>query len=295
MLTVNNLKVTEFRAFMTDQGKQKSTLESYSRDIQNFVDFLSETSTSTGDIGPQVLEEYKSWLMNRGSKPSSIRRAVIAIRVFFRWLETSGQLHGNPLEDLPVPAHEQIAAREIPAEKIAAMLAHAQLAPSSLKGARDRSLLLLLSREGLKASELVSLKWSHFLCTGESGRLSIVGDRSRTIALEAETSEALKAFRKIVQSDPRTKTSFGPNSPLFISFKGADARSLIWGITRHGLKFAIYELGESASIAKLNAEQLRHLAMAHKISLGFTPEMVMNHLGLRRIGNIGKHVPTSGD
>jgi integrase/recombinase XerD len=295
MLTVNNLKVTEFRAFMTDQGRQKSTLESYSRDVHNFVDFLSETNTPTGDVGPQVLEEYKSWLMTRGSKPSSIRRAVIAIRVFFRWLETSGQLHGNPLEDLPVPAHEQIAAREIPEEKISAMLAHAQLGPSLLKGARDKALLLLLSREGLKASELVALKWSHFLCTGESGRLSIAGERSRTIALEAETTEALKAFRKIVQNDLRTKTSFGPNSPLFVSFKGADARSLIWGITRHGLKFAIYELGESANIKKLNAEQLRHLAMAHKISLGFTPEMVMNHLGLRRIGNIGKHMVASSN
>jgi site-specific recombinase XerD len=293
MLTVNNLKVSEFRTFMTDQGKQKSTLESYTKDVQNFANFLSETNTPTGDIGPQVLEEYKNWLLNRGSKPSSIRRAVIAIRVFFRWLETSGQLHGNPMEDLPVPAHEQIAAREIPEEKITAMLAHAQLAPSSLKAARDTALILLLSREGLKASELVALKWSHFLCTGDSGRLAIIGDRSRTIALESRTTDALKAFRKIVQNDPRTKLMFAPTSPLFISFKGADARSLIWGITRHGLKFAIYELGDSTGIAKLNAEQLRHLAMAHKISLGFTPEMVMNHLGLRRIGNIGKHVAPS--
>jgi site-specific recombinase XerD len=293
MLTVNNLKVSEFRTFMTDQGKQKSTLESYTKDVQNFANFLSETNTPTGDIGPQVLEEYKNWLLNRGSKPSSIRRAVIAIRVFFRWLETSGQLHGNPMEDLPVPAHEQIAAREIPEEKITAMLAHAQLAPSSLKAARDTALILLLSREGLKASELVALKWSHFLCTGDSGRLAIIGDRSRTIALESRTTDALKAFRKIVQNDPRTKLMFAPTSPLFISFKGADARSLIWGITRHGLKFAIYELGDSTGIAKLNAEQLRHLAMAHKISLGFTPEMVMNHLGLRRIGNIGKHVAAS--
>lgn len=293
MLTVNNLKVSEFRAFMAGQGKQRSTLESYSRDIQNFADFLAETNTSTGDVGPQVLEEYKLWLLNRGSKSSTIRRAVIAIRVFFRWLESSGQLHGNPLEDLPVPAHEQIAAREIPDEKINAMLANTNLSPSSLKAARDRSLVLLLTREGLKASELVALKWSHFLCTGESGRLLIVGDRSRTIALESETTEALKTFRKIVQTDSRTKVAFAATSPLFISFKGADARSLIWGITRHGLKFAIYELGESVGIQKLNAEQLRHLAMAHKISLGFSPEMVMNHLGLRRIGNIGKHVGAS--
>lgn len=293
MLTVDDLKVSEFRAFMTEQGKQKSTLESYSRDIQNFMEFLTESNTSTGDIGPSVLEEYKSWLLNRGSKASSIRRSVIAIRVFFRWLESSGQLHGNPLEGLPVPAHQQTPTREIPEEKFLEMLAQAQLAPNSLKAARDVALLLLLAKEGLKASELVALKWSYFVCTGETGRLSIVGDRARTILLEAETTLSLKNLRKLLQSDPRTKATFTPSSPLLVSFKGADARSLLWGITRHGLKFAIYELGESVTIKKLNAEQLRHQAMANKISLGFTPEMVMNHLGLRRIGNIGKHVNTN--
>jgi site-specific recombinase XerD len=293
MLTINTLKVSEFRAFMGELGKQKSTLESYSRDIRNFIDFLAEQNIFSGDVSPQVLEQYKCWLLDRGSKPSSIRRAVIAIRVFFRWLQTSGQLPSNPMEDLPVPGHEQTSIREISNETVTAILSQAQLAPSAIKSARDIAIIYLISREGLKASELVKLRWSNFLCTGESGRLSIPGDRARTIALEADTTHALRHFRKTLQNDTRTKNSFTATAPMLLSFKGADARSLIWGITRHGLKFAIYELGESASIKHLNAEQLRHLAMSHKLSLGFTPEMVMNHLGLRRVGNIGKHLSTS--
>lgn len=290
MLTIDSLKITGFRTFMGEKGKQKSTLDSYSRDIQNFINFLTETNTRGGDISPQILEEYKNWLLNRGSKSSSIRRAVIAIRVFFRWLEETGQVHGNPLEELPVPAHEQIQTRRIPRENVEAMLSNALVTSNAIKGARDVALLLLIAREGLKSSELVALKWSHFFASGESGRLTIPGARPRTIELEAETCIALKSLRKTLQTDGRTKQEMTSSSPLLVSFKGADARSVLWGITRHGLKFAIYELGESVGLSHLNAEQLRHLAMAHKISLGFSPEMVMNHLGLRRIGNIGKHL-----
>ena len=290
MLTIDSLKITGFRTFMGEKGKQKSTLDSYSRDIQNFVNFLTETDTRGGDVSAQVLEEYKNWLLNRGSKSSSIRRAVIAIRVFFRWLEEKGHVHGNPLEELPVPAHEQIKTRRIPLTSVEAMLSNALITVNSIKAARDVALLLLISREGLKASELVALKWSHFFASAENGRLMIPGARPRTIELEAETCNALRSLRKTLQTDSRTRMDITNDSPLFVSFKGADARSVLWGITRHGLKFAIYELGDSVGLHHLNAEQLRHLAMAHKLSLGFSPEMVMNHLGLRRIGNIGKHL-----
>ena len=293
MLTIDAPKISEFRAFMSEKGKQKSTLESYCRDLANFLGFLNQSNTHTGDISGELLEEYKGWLLNRGAKHSSIRRGVIAIRMFFRWLEESGQLRGNPLESLPIPSHENLAARYIPEEKITLMLNAAHLAPNAIKAARDAALLLLLSREGLKASELVALRWSNFFATGESARLSIPGDRARTIDLEAETSVALKNFRKVIQNDSRTKNQLTASTPLLMSFKGADARTVLFGITRHGLKFAIYELGETAGLKHLNAEQLRHAAMSRKISLGFTPEMVMNHLGLRRIGNIGKHVPTA--
>jgi integrase/recombinase XerD len=290
MLTIDSQKISGFRSFMCSKGKQKSTLDSYARDMANFMQFLDEENVSSGNIGIDALQEFKGWLQNRGSKPSSVRRAVIAIRMFFRWLEEIGELHGNPLEDLPVPSHEYTSARNIPIEKMNMMMDVALSSANTLKSSRDLVLLLMLSREGLKASEVVSLTWSSFFAAGESGRLTMTGDRARTIGLEAETTHAIKAYRKLLQTDTRTKSDIKPVTPLFVSFKGADARAVQFGITRHGLKFAIYELGLAADLKQLNAEQLRHFAMAHKISIGFTPEMLMNHLGLRRVGNIGKHL-----
>ena len=290
MLTIDSQKISGFSSYLGEQGRQNATVESYTRDMTNFLQFMDASNTPSKDVGLETLEEFKNWLTNRGSKSSSIRRAVIAIRMFFRWLETSGDIHGNPFDDAPVPAHENSAAREISPDKIATMISMARAGDSALKASRDVALLLLLSQEGLKASEIVKLAWSNFFAAGESGRLSIPGDRARTIGLESESTWAMKTYRERLQNDSRTKNDFKVSSPVFVSFKGADARAVQYGLTRHGLKFAIYELGAAAEIPRLNAEQLRHQAMSHKLSIGFTPVMVMNHLGLRRVGNIGKHI-----
>jgi integrase/recombinase XerD len=290
MFTLDSTKISDFRTYLTANGKQKATMECYSRDMSNFLEFLEGASIHSGDVGLSTLDDYKEFLVNRGSKPNSIRRAIIAIRMFFRWQEESGHLHGNPFEEAVVPNHENNAAREISEEKIDLMLSLARSGETALKSARDLALLLLFSREGLKSTEIVALTWTNFFAAGESGRLSIAGDKARTIGLEAQTTLAIKSYRSVLQDDSRTKLHLTPVSPMFVSFKGADARAVQFGITRHGLKFAIYELGIAAEIPKLNAEQLRHLAMSHKLSLGFTPDMVMNHLGLRRVGNISKHL-----
>jgi integrase/recombinase XerD len=295
MFAIDIGKISGFHSYLATSGKQKATVDCYTRDLANFLQFLEAMDIHSGDIGLKVLEEYKTWLTTRGSKANSIRRAIIAIRMFFRWQEETGELHGNPFDEAVIPSHESHAARVITAEKIDLMTDLARAGETALKSARDIVLLSLLSREGLKSTEIVSLTWTKFFAAGESGRLSISGDKARTIGLEIETTLALKAYRKILQEDPRTGLHLTPLSPILVSFKGADARAVQFGITRHGLKFAIYELGLAAEIPRLNAEQLRHVAMSHKLSIGFTPDMVMNHLGLRRVGNIGKHisVPTT--
>ena len=290
MPLIDSQKLSDFRTNMSERGRQPATIESYGRDMLNFLKFIESENIDSGAIGLETLEAFKSWQLERGSKTSSIRRSVIAIRMFFRWLEESDQLHGNPFDEAPVPAHEHSNARDISPERIENMLALAQSGDSQLKAARDVVLLHLLAKEGLKASEIVKLRWSHFFAIEGSGRLTILGDRTRTIGLEVATTIAIKSYREILQNDSRTKPQMTAIAPLFVSFKGADARAVQFGITRHGLKFAIYELGAAAEIPRLNAEQLRHIAMAHKLAIGFTPEMLMNHLGLRRVGNIGKHM-----
>ena len=69
-----------------------------------------------------------------------------------------------------------------------------------------------------------------------------------------------------------------------LGFKGSTASVVIPNLTRHGVKFALYELGNQIKLPQLNSEELRHHAMGHKVAIGFSPEQLMNHLGLRTIG-----------
>ncbi len=290
MELVNSESISGFRQSMIDRGRLRATVDAYNRDIVNFLTFLTDSDTPHGAIGLETLESFKNWQINKGSRSSSVRRSVIAIRMFFRWLDERGSIHGSPFDDAPVPAHDHCKAREITPDQVQLMIAGSGIQETRLKSLRDTVLIFLLAHEGLKVSELTLLSWTHFFAAGASGRLSIPGDRARTIGLEAETTEAILSYRHALSEDHRTKNQLTGAAPLIVSFKGADARAVQFGITRHGLKFAVYEIGQLANLRQLNAEQLRHAAMEHKLSLGFTPEMLMNHLGLRRIGNIGKHL-----
>src|SRR5690606_22146127 len=77
---------------------------------------------------------------------------------------------------------------------------------------------------------------------------------------------------------------------VLIAFKGRDASILIPHMTRHGLKFIIYELGHDFSVMHLNTEVMRHHAMSLLLHAGHNAEQIMAHLGLRRLGNIAKHL-----
>lgn len=153
MEVVNSESISGFRQSMTERGRQLATVDGYSRDVVNFLTFLTDENVDHGSISLETLEAFKNWQMAKGSRSSSIRRSVIAIRMFFRWLDERGSIHGSPFDDAPVPAHDHSKARHITEEQIHTMLTGAHAGDSKLKSQRDAVLILLLAREGLKVSE----------------------------------------------------------------------------------------------------------------------------------------------
>jgi len=122
--------------------------------------------------------------------------------------------------------------------------------------------------------------------------LRIPGLRSRTIRLTSQTTKFLTVYRqKAMQiNDPWAGRNM--SEKIFVAFKGRDAASVLPNMTRHGLKFLLYELGARVQIKHLNAELLRHFAVEYLLSTGYSLDQVMQHLGLRRAGNIAKHMAT---
>jgi hypothetical protein len=76
---------------------------------------------------------------------------------------------------------------------------------------------------------------------------------------------------------------------MFISFKGRECirfhpdHDPSWTEVRH------VRTRRKDWVSGLNSELLRHHAIRHQLATGKSPEDLMGHLGLRRLGNIARH------
>jgi integrase/recombinase XerD len=236
------------------------------------------------EIEPRTVSDFTEHLKDSlREKHNSVRRTLIGVRQFLRYLESQHIIKHSPGDLVPIPPRDESFVSLISEENFALLVQQIRSEVPTIKTSRDLAILLLLGREGIKASELIQLRWSDLLLHGLSGSLRVSGDRSRLIELEPDSSEALLTYRDKLSS--HTNNGF-----IFVGFRGVDGSVMLPSLSRHGLKFAIYELGKKVQIQYLNTEQLRHRAIEHKLSSGIAIDSLMAHLGLRRVGNIRKHL-----
>ena len=110
------------------------------------------------DLEQLTAAEVRAFVLDRARKqPRSAKRIVTALRSLLRFLHVDGVI-GVPLAaTVPSPAGHALAGlpRALEAGQVAAMLASCD--PATATGRRDRAVLLLLSRMGLRAGEAAAL------------------------------------------------------------------------------------------------------------------------------------------
>ena len=157
---------------------------------------------------------------------------------------------------------------------------------SAFKSSRDPAIIALLALEGVKVTEIVALKSSDLMLGKEQNSLVISGLRKRVINLDPQTATLLLTYRNFLRE---SNLAQGP-SYLFLALKGKEQKNTLAKITRHGLKFLLYELGAELGCDKLNTELLRHHAINYLLQKKQTLQAVQEHLGLKQGGNIIKHI-----
>ena len=137
------------------RGVVNNTLVSYERYVVGLVDALgNDPQTYTaGGLREFVSERYGHYGCN------SIRMVLAAVRMFLRYLAVSCRCRPGLEQALVAPASwsKSTVPRGLPAEDIERVLA---ACPSTARGVRDRAVLLLLIRLGLRAGDVSGLKLS---------------------------------------------------------------------------------------------------------------------------------------
>jgi integrase/recombinase XerD len=173
----------------TERGASPHTVDAYTRDIFQFIQFCEERSLETP--ARKDLEAFLGYLRAQGKKTRSIVRTISALRGLYNFLLADGVVRENPLEDVETPRYTVPIPDVLSQEEVLELL---RLPSGSRTEMRDRTMIELLYATGLRVSELTNLKKNDINLEG--GFLIACGKRSkeRVVPLGTYSKEAIKEY-----------------------------------------------------------------------------------------------------
>ena len=265
--------MTDFKERFGEYLKKKkkvseNTLNSYLRDIEQFLEYLDGRKISAKDVSGDEIGKYIFGLESRGRSKSSVNRMLSSIRCFYRFMNLEGEcLVVNPASGIKSSKPDQKAPEILTENEIEMLLS----APdqTELKGCRDRAMLEILYATGIRVSELVGLRVGDVNL--QVGILHCRGGKNeRIIPIYDEAVRAVKDYIDRV----RSMIILDFNEPvLFTNMNGSP-------MTRQGFWKIIKTYAKQTGINKdITPQTLRHSFAAHLLENGAQLNDIKEMLG----------------
>ncbi len=274
--------VNNFLAYLSaEAGMSENTVLAYGRDLKNFVDYCSENKiNSLQQIRPAIIQRYQKVLTVNEKSETSIKRSIVAIRMFLRFAKFAGLLQEDFTSILDAPKLWQRLPSIASKSKIFELLDTPD--PKEPYYYRDKALLELLYATGVRASELASLKISdlnlnigYLRCIGKGRRERVIPLCKTAIAAINDYLQNLRPKLACGSTDRKPSSSLrGQYSDfLFLSRTGRPlSRIEIWRLVK---KYAA-RAGMSKS---LTVHTLRHCFATHLLAGGADLRSIQEMLG----------------
>ena len=158
----------QFIKKLEDEGKSKSTLVAYSKDIEQLNENLAKGGISQViDIELKHLEDFMKKLANENYTLKSISRKTNATKTFFKFLQETGQIKDNVANLLKHPKVE------IRAPRILSKLEYRALRDAARDDTRTYTMIEVLLQTGATISELSEIKLEQISTKDETGSLFV--------------------------------------------------------------------------------------------------------------------------
>ncbi len=252
-----------------ERGLAQNTLESYGRDLRQFLKYLSEKKNlNISDATQATVIGYLLQMQARGKATATLSRSLAAIKSYFHFLAREERIPRDPTMNLDAPKQEKRLPRILSVQDVERLLEQPDL--KSPVGIRDRAMLELLYATGLRVSELVSLKTIDI--NTETGYIKCFGKGSKERIVPLGTT-AVK-YVKLYQDHARKflAASLHENT-LFLNHHGK-------GLTRQGFWKIIKKYAESIQLGmEITPHTIRHSFATHLLENGADLRSVQEMLG----------------
>ncbi len=262
--------VESFLDFLTiEKGLSKNTRMAYRRDLVRYVTFLRKRKIAAlNQVARRDIMDFLLQERDRELQPSSVSRALVAIRVLHRFLFQEGKLKEDVTTALESPKLWKRLPGYLSQEEVERLLKAPDLKED--QGIRDHAILELMYATGLRASEVSDLSLTHL--HAELGYLRAIGkgDKERIVPMGEMAKLSLSRYVQKVRPRWTKKTQDG--HAFVTRFGKRMSRQSVWAILKKYAKIA-------GITKKIYPHILRHSFATHLLGNGADLRVVQELLG----------------
>jgi integrase/recombinase XerD len=262
--------VKNFLSYLTvEAGLSENTILAYGRDLKDFLEHCKSSNIKhLSGIRPAIIQDYLRVLTKDQKSESSIKRALVAIRMLLRYSKLMGLIDDDFTAILEGPKIWQ----RLPGICSRRQVINLLNAPDPAEPfyLRDKAMLELLYATGIRASELAGLRIpdlnldiGYLRCLGKGNRERVVPVGKAAIEATAEYLDKLR---------PRLAKPFSDNFLLLSRTGWPMSRIEVWRLVK---KYA----ARAGMPRNLTAHTLRHCFATHLLTGGADLRSVQEMLG----------------
>ena len=262
--------VKEFLDYLTvEAGLSENTILGYGRDLKGFLEYCkSEEKSQLDQIKPALVQNYLRILFDEERNESSIKRCLVAIRMFLRFAKLTGRIYDDFVTIFESPKLWQKLPIICSKQQVINLLAAP--CPQETFYLRDKAMLELLYATGIRAGELAGLKTcdintdiGYLRCLGKGNKERVIPVGKVAIAATVEYVSNLR---------PKLAKPFSGDSLLLSRTGRPMSRIEIWRLIK---KYAI----RAGMPRNLTVHTLRHCFATHLLAGGADLRSVQEMLG----------------
>ncbi len=168
------------------------------------------------DLGTDELSEFLGWRKEESLSAASLRIATVHLKIFFRWMASTGGLVMDPAEPLLAPRPDFSLPDTLCAAELARLLE--SIDPARPLGRRDLAILELFYSSGLRLSELCRARLEALDFEERFLRVTGKGNKTRIVRVGAKAVAAIEDYLSNERPSLVKKRS---GSHIFLSVRGA--------------------------------------------------------------------------
>lgn len=276
---VDNL-LNQYKTSLREKDLSPQTVRAYLNDLRKFMNWYQETEgefSGINNIGPLDLAEFKRHLINKGQKPATINRAIMALSSFFAWAIEQDYISHNPVDNIKLLPEVKAAPKSLDRKEQLALMRAVQGSGKI----RDIAIITLLLHTGLRVSELSSLKVDDVILKERTGHLIVrsgKNNKRREVPLNSNAREELKKWIDVREN----------GSGALFSGKQSDS------LSSRAVEYIIEKYSYDARMEKVTPHMLRHTFCKSLVDAGESLDRVAVLAGHENLNTTARYTMATG-